>query len=143
MIGEVPVAIALLKSLPYITKLIFTGDKPIMNNTVFLEKRRQENPDLIATLQSNYGSKETYLDIKSGMDIFKSTTRGHIGIVTYMQDKIIPTTRKEIPSLAEYNHQRLLDLESVCKADNSNGELSGDFLGALKKLGEFFMIQNS
>ena len=135
IVGELPVAIAILKNLPNITKLKFSGDLPPDNpNSPFLVKRKQANPDFIVDIDGKYGQKQIYQDVKSGMDLFKNTTRGHVGIVTFMGNQLIPTTKKplDISALADYNRERVRGLEIVSKADNG-GVLSGHFLGAFEK----------
>jgi hypothetical protein len=135
IVGELPVAIAILKNLPNITKLKFSGDlPPDQPNSPFLLKRKQANPDFIVDIDGKYGQKQIYQDVKSGMDLFKNTTRGHVGIVTFIENQLIPTTKKplNISHLEHYNFERLKGLETVCDTDN-NGVVSPHILGAFEK----------
>jgi hypothetical protein len=135
IVGELPVAIAILKNLPNITKLKFSGDlPPDQPNSPFLIKRKQANPDFIVDIDGKYGQKQIYQDVKSGMDLFKNTTRGHVGIVTFIENQLIPTTKKplNISHLEHYNFERLKGLETVCDTDN-NGVVSPHILGAFEK----------
>lgn len=76
------------------------------------------------------------MDVKSGADLLKNTTRGHTGILTVYNGEIVPFTHKPMGPLHEelgiYNHARLLGVEHVLNAD-LRGVNCNSLLGALKK----------
>ena len=79
----------------------------------------QSNPDFWVLIDKS--SRVTYQDDKSGMDMFKHSSKGSLGVVSYdSSGKNIQMTSKpiEINNLITYNSDNLNKLESALKNDH-------------------------
>jgi|SRR6201992_146616 len=79
----------------------------------------QSNPDFWVLIDKT--SRVTYQDDKSGMDMFKHSSKGSLGVVSYdSSGKNIQMTSKpiEINNLITYNSDNLNKLESALKNDH-------------------------
>jgi hypothetical protein len=66
----------------------------------------------------NFGYKCVPQDEKSGMDMFKHTTRGSLGLLTYDQDgNNVQVSREPAMSLIEFNTKRLRDIRQGLEGD--------------------------
>jgi hypothetical protein len=115
---------------------------------------QQTNQDFWVMLQGNSGQVEKGLllgllndrdidcykcvphDEKSGMDMFKRSTRGTLGYLTYEGDYIVPFTGAQI-NLCAYNVDRVRSILQALKNDNQDFYYEKDlnqYLDKFKKL---------
>lgn len=95
-----------------IKNIVLTGDSIV---TTF-EKQRQTNPDMLVNINSSYGTKGTFQDVKSG--IIKHSTAGSIGLCTYdINGRLVPVTSREI-SLFDVGKKNLAHIGFGLKQDN-------------------------
>jgi hypothetical protein len=82
---------------------VLTGD----SIAITFDKQKQSNPDMVVYVASPLGSKETYQDVKSGMNVVKHSSRGSLGLLTFdINMQVIPFTTHDF-SLRQIQKERL------------------------------------
>jgi hypothetical protein len=111
----------LFRHSPIVLWMIATGDFAASS---FINQAQQSNPDIWAAFRcisqpNSIDAKHNYvaLDEKSGMNMFKSSTKGTLGYITYDSKGIHSFTKEEI-LLREYNIKRLRQLKQAFESDS-------------------------